>query len=163
MSHQQPLARPDRRTPSRARRPRAVAAAGALAALVLVTACGGGDEDKAAATPSRTAAPAAGVVAPAKVEVIAGLAGCTAKIRTEADELREGVCHTPKGDFLITTFPEERLKETWLESARVYGGTYLVGMRWVVSAKPRMLEPLRAKLGGTIRELSGIGPRANSS
>ncbi|CAL9285130.1 hypothetical protein ABZ568_42450 [Streptomyces olindensis] len=163
MSHQQPLARSDRRTPSRTRRPRAVAAAGVLAALVLVTACGGGDDDKAAAKPSRAAAPAAGVVAPAKVEVIAGLAGCTAKIRTEADELREGVCHTAKGDFLITTFPEERLKETWLESARVYGGTYLVGMRWVVSAKPEMLEPLRAKLGGTIRKLSGIGPDANAS
>ncbi|MET9814769.1 hypothetical protein [Streptomyces sp. NPDC006355] len=147
---------------------RAVAAAGGLAALLLVTACGGGDGDKAAATPSGSAArgsaaPAAGVVAPAKVEVIAGLAGCTAKIRTEADELREGVCHTAKGDFLITTFPEERLKETWLESARVYGGKYLVGMRWVVSAEPEMLEPLRAKLGGTIRELSGIGTGANAS
>ncbi|MET9868959.1 hypothetical protein ABZZ16_22785 [Streptomyces sp. NPDC006386] len=173
MSHQPPLVRPARRTPSRARRLRAVAAAGVLAALLLVTACGGGDGDKAAATPSGaeargseargSAAPAAGVVAPAKVEVIADLAGCTAKIRTEADELREGVCHTAKGDFLITTFPEERLKETWLESARVYGGKYLVGMRWVVSAKPEMLEPLRAKLGGTIRELSGIGTGANAS
>lgn len=163
MSHQQPLVRSDRRAPSRVRRLRAVAAAGVLVALAPVTACGGGDDDEAAATPSRTAAPAAGVVAPAKVEVIAGLAGCTAKIRTEADELREGVCHTAKGDFLITTFPEERLKETWLESARVYGGTYLVGMRWVVSAKPAMLEPLRAKLGGTIRELSGVGPGADAS
>ncbi|MEU0589335.1 hypothetical protein [Streptomyces sp. NPDC006132] len=162
MSHQPPLVRPARRTPSRARRLRAVAAVGVLAALPLVTACGGGDGDKAAATASGAAArgpaaPAAGVVAPAKVEVIADLAGCTAKIRTEADELREGVCHTAKGDFLITTFPEERLKETWLESARVYGGKYLVGMRWVVSAEPEMLEPLRAKLGGTIRELSGSG------
>ncbi|AXE90252.1 hypothetical protein [Streptomyces sp. Go-475] len=186
MSHQPPLVRPARRTPSRARRLRAVAAAGVLAALLLVTACGGGDGDTAAVTPSGSAAsaseasgseasgsaasgsaakgsaaPAAGVVAPAKVEVIAGLAGCTAKIRTEADELREGVCHTAKGDFLITTFPEERLKDTWLESARVYGGTYLVGMRWVVSAKPETLEPLRAKLGGTIRELSGIGANAS--
>jgi hypothetical protein len=134
----------------------------------LVTACGGGDDDKPAAhggtaAPSGSAAPAAGVVAPAKVEVIAGLTGCKVKIRTEADELREGVCHTKKGDYLITTFPEEKLKETWLESAGVYGGTYLVGMRWVVSAKPEMLEPLRAKLGGTVRELRGIGPSANAS
>ncbi|GGW96955.1 hypothetical protein [Streptomyces lomondensis] len=170
MSQQQPPVRSDRRTPSRARRLRAVAAAGVLVVLPLVTACGGGGGDKAAppsgsgaGTPSVSAAPAAGVVAPAKVEVIAGLAGCTAKIRTEADELREGVCHTAKGDFLITTFPEERLKETWLESARVYGGTYLVGMRWVVSAEPELLEPLRAKLGGTVRELSGIGPGADDS
>ncbi|MFF8673752.1 hypothetical protein [Streptomyces sp. NPDC015242] len=164
MSQQPPTVRPTHRTPSRARRLRAVAAAGVLAVLTLATACGGGGGDgTAAAKPGASGAPAAGVVAPAKVEVIAGLVGCTAKIRTEADELREGVCHTPKGDFLITTFPEERLKETWLESARVYGGRYLVGMRWVVSAEPDMLEPLRAKLGGTIRELSGIGTRPGTS
>ncbi|GAA4317385.1 hypothetical protein GCM10023086_40330 [Streptomyces venetus] len=167
MSQQQPHARPTGRTPSRTRRLRAAAPAAALVVLSLATACDGGDDEPAgggkAAKPSGAAAPAAGVVAPAKVEVIAGLAGCKVKIRTEADELREGVCHTEKGDFLITTFPEEKLKETWLESARVYGGKYLVGMRWVVSAKPGMLEPLRAKLGGTVRELSGIGPTANGS
>ncbi|MFC9503065.1 hypothetical protein [Streptomyces sp. NPDC057002] len=168
MSQQQPHAPSNRRTPSRAHRLRIAAAVGALVALPLVTACGGGDDKKPAgsgkaATPSGAAAPAAGVVAPAKVEVIAGLAGCKAKIRTEADELREGVCHTKKGDFLITTFPEEKLKETWLESARVYGGKYLVGMRWVVSAKPGMYESLRAKLGGTVEEMQGIGPSANPS
>ncbi|MFJ5997483.1 hypothetical protein [Streptomyces sp. NPDC092370] len=162
MFQQRPHVRSTRRTPSRARR-RIAATAGVLAVLPLVTACGGGDGRGAATTPSVSAAPAAGVVAPAKVEVIAGLTGCKAKIRTEADELREGVCRTRKGDYLITTFPEEGLKETWLESARVYGGTYLVGMRWVVSAKPAVLEPLRAKLGGTVRTLTGVGPRANPS
>ncbi|GGW46518.1 hypothetical protein AB0E64_15240 [Streptomyces caelestis] len=164
MSQQQPHATSNRRPLPRAPRLRAAA----LVVLPLVTACGGGDDEKPAAggraaTPSGSAAPAAGVVAPAKVEVIAGLTGCEVKIRTEADELREGVCHTETGDHLITTFPEEKLKETWLESAGVYGGTYLVGMRWVVSAKPEMLEPLRAKLGGTVRELRGIGPSANAS
>ncbi|WP_333935130.1 hypothetical protein [Streptomyces sp. AHA2] len=109
------------------------------------------------------AAPAAGVVAPAKVEVIAGPAGCRADIRTEAEELREGVCRTREGDFPITTFPEERLEETWLEPARVHGGTHLVGMRRVVSAKPAMPQPLRAKLGGEIRRPSGIGPRPAAS
>ncbi|WP_030248398.1 MULTISPECIES: hypothetical protein [unclassified Streptomyces] len=168
MSQQQPHARSTARTPFRTHRLRAAALAGALAVLPLVTACGGGDDAEPAGsrktvTPSGSAAPAAGVVAPAKVEVIAGLTGCKVKIRTEADELREGVCHTKKGDFLITTFPEEKLKETWLESASVYGGKYLVGMRWVVSAKPKMLEPLRAKLGGTIRDLQGIGPKTNAS
>lgn len=168
MSQHQPHARSNRRPLWRAPRLRAAAPAAALVVLPLVTACGGGDDDKRAArgrsaTPSGSAAPAAGVVAPAKVEVIAGLTGCKVKIRTEADELREGVCRTEKGDYLITTFPEERLKETWLESASVYGGRYLVGMRWVVSAEPEMLEPLRAELGGTVRELRGVGPSANAS
>ncbi|MFD5233300.1 hypothetical protein ACFWJ5_33195 [Streptomyces qaidamensis] len=160
MSQQQPPVRSTRRSPSRVTRPGALAAAGVLVVLPLVTACGG-DKDAGGgkAAPSVTAAPAAGVVAPAKVEVIAGLTGCKAEIRIDADELRQGLCRTKKADYLITTFPEEKLKETWLESARVYGGKYLVGTRWVVSVKPALLESFRAKLGGTIRELRGIGPK----
>ncbi|WP_435799400.1 hypothetical protein [Streptomyces antibioticus] len=127
----------------------------------MATACSGSGEDDTSAKskPSEvSAAPAAGVVAPAKVEVIAELTGCKPKIRIDADELRQGLCHTDKVDFSITTFPEEKYKDTWLESASIYGGTYLVGSRWVVAAKPEMLEGFRAKLGGTIRELSGLGP-----
>ncbi|MFJ7076944.1 hypothetical protein [Streptomyces sp. NPDC098781] len=128
--------------------------------MLTVTACGGGDDKPAAARSSQTnvSATVAGVVAPAKVEVIAGLTGCKVKIRTEADQLREGVCHTEEGDFLITTFPAEKYKLTWLDSAAVYGGEYLVGTRWVVSAKPVLLETLRPRLGGTIQELRGTGP-----
>ncbi|MEH0425493.1 hypothetical protein SAMN06272781_0770 [Streptomyces sp. 1222.2] len=139
----------------------------AASLALLVTACGGGggeaaDGATADGGPSKptamSGAPAAGVVAPAKVEVIAELTGCEPKIRIDADELRQGVCHTTAVDYLVTTFPEERYKETWLESAAIYGGTYLVGPRWVVSAKPELLEGLRDKLGGTVRELSGLGP-----
>ncbi|MFK0124695.1 hypothetical protein ACIQSP_15425 [Streptomyces nigra] len=143
---------------------RAALAAG-LAPLLLATACGGGDSGSAAASsgPPKVSATEAGVVAPAKIEVIAGLTGCKVKIRTEADELREGVCRTKQGDYLVTTFPEEKLKRTWLESASVYGGTYLVGTRWVVSGKPAVLERLRPRIGGTMEQLRGIGPSAGPS
>ncbi|MFC5213179.1 hypothetical protein [Streptomyces coerulescens] len=144
------------------RNARRAAAAGILVLLftVTATACGGGDDEGASAqsSPSNVAATVAGVVAPAKVEVIADLTGCKVKIRTDADELREGVCHTKRGDYLITTFPEEKFKLTWLDSASVYGGKYLVGTRWVVSAKPKLLEQLRPQLGGKIQELQGVGP-----
>ncbi|MFJ3863267.1 hypothetical protein [Streptomyces nigra] len=143
---------------------RAALAAG-LAPLLLATACGGGDSGSAAASsgPPKVSATEAGVVAPAKIEVIAGLTGCKVKIRTEADELREGVCRTKQGDYLVTTFPEEKLKRTWLDSASVYGGTYLVGTRWVVSGKPAVLERLRPRIGGTMEQLRGIGPSAGPS
>ncbi|WAZ26047.1 hypothetical protein STRCI_007589 [Streptomyces cinnabarinus] len=133
-------------------------------APLLVTGCGAGadDADKVTKSAKVSAAPSAGVVAPAKVEVIAGLTGCKAKIRIDADELRQGVCHTEKADYLITTFPEEELKQTWLDSASVYGGSYLVGTRWVLSAKPELLGSFREKLGGTIQELQGIGPDPGS-
>lgn len=151
-----------------ARLVRGAALAGSLAVLPLAVACGGGEDDAAAerrrattsATASVTAAPAAGVVAPAKVEVIAGLTGCTARIRVDADELREGLCHTKRGDYLITTFPAEQYKLTWLDSIAMYGGKYLVGARWVVSAPPELLEGFRSRLGGTVRQLRGIGPTA---
>lgn len=143
-----------------------VATAGGLVLLLLSTAACGGGEDKGAApksSPTNVAATVAGVVAPAKVEVIADLTGCKVKIRTEADELREGVCHTEKGDYLITTFPQEKFKLTWLDAAAVYGGKYLVGTRWVVSAKPKLLEQLRPRLGGDIQQLQGVGPAPTTS
>ncbi|MDN3025826.1 hypothetical protein [Streptomyces sp. S.PB5] len=129
--------------------------AGGLALLTLTTGCGGGSDEtsKVSSNSQVTAAPSAGVVAPAKVEVIAGLTGCKVKIRTDADELREGVCETAKGDYLITTFPEERFKLTWLDSASIYGGKYLVGTRWVVSAPEALLKEFRSELGGTIQQL----------
>jgi hypothetical protein len=148
---------------------RGAALIGSLALLLLATACSGDDdgdaaESKQAKKAAMSAAPAAGVVAPAKVEVIANLTGCKPKIRIEADELRQGLCHTKKVDYLITTFPEEKYKQTWLDSAAIYGGKYLVGSRWIVSAKePEMLEQFRAKLGGNIQQLRGIGPTPSAS
>ncbi|WP_413253611.1 hypothetical protein [Streptomyces mirabilis] len=85
--------------------------------------------------------------------MIANLTGCKVTIRIEAKELREGACHTETGDYLITTLPEERYKVTWLDSAASYGDTCLVGPRWAISAEPTVLEPLRAKVGGTVRRL----------
>ncbi|MEV0224067.1 hypothetical protein [Streptomyces sp. NPDC050704] len=144
---------------------RVAAVVGSLALVHLAAACSGGGDSTAKGGPSEISdAPAAAVVAPAKVEVIAGLTGCKPKIRIEADELRQGLCHTKKVDYLITTFPEEKYKETWLDSAAVYGGKYLVGSRWIVSAKePEMLEQFRTKLGGTVRQLQGIGPNPEPS
>jgi len=137
---------------------RAVALAALLTAAVLplATACTSDSAKKASSSASESAVPApvAAVVAPAKVEVIAQITGCKVKIRTDAKELREGVCHTADGDYLITTFPEEKYKLTWLDSAAIYGGKYLVGTKWVISAPPKLQELLRAKVGGTIEDLS---------
>jgi hypothetical protein len=73
-----------------------------VGSLALGTACGGG-EDGTARTPrpsKSSAAPAAGIVAPARIEVIAGPTGCEAEIRIEADELREGLCRGERDEGL---------------------------------------------------------------
>jgi hypothetical protein len=150
------------RIPSTTRLVRGATLAGSLALLPLAAACSGGEDDTSersrATRTAVTAAPEAGVVAPAKVEVIAELTGCKARIRVEAEELRQGVCHIKKADYLITTFPQDEFQQVWLDSAAMYGGKYLVGTRWVVSAQPKMLERFRPRLGGTIRQLGVAGP-----
>ncbi|MFR0352273.1 hypothetical protein [Streptomyces sediminimaris] len=160
---QQP--RQERRTPLAARPVRGAVLVAGLALLPLSTACGSEADDAAVdGDPSQiSGAPAAGVVAPAKVEVIAALTGCKVKIRTEAKELREGICHTKEGDYLITTFPEERYKKSWLDTVSMYRGNYLVGSRWVVSAPPKALKAFRPKLGGEIVRMSGTGPGVTQS
>lgn len=146
-----------RRSPGRAV---VLAALLTAVALPLATACtsdSGSDSGKEAspsASESLPPAPVAAVVAPAKVEVIAKLTGCEVTIRTDAKELREGVCHTADGDYLITTFPEEKYKLIWLDSAAIYGGKYLVGTKWVISAPPKLQESLRQKVGGTFEDLN---------
>ncbi|MGY4980688.1 hypothetical protein ACWCYL_26680 [Streptomyces sp. 900105755] len=141
--------------------------AATLAIVPLTAACSGGGDDadtkRRQSKVSVSDAPASGVVAPAKVEVIASLIDCKPEIRIEATELRQGLCHTKQVDYLITTFPTDELKETWLDSASGYGGRYLVGTRWIVSAQPQMLAGFRDKLGGTIRERRGFGPAAEPS
>ncbi|MFF4398104.1 hypothetical protein [Streptomyces sp. NPDC001480] len=151
-----------------ARLARHAALAGSLALLPLTVACGGIGDDEASPDGRKSKSPAisaqqAQVVAPAKVEVIAGLTGCEVKIRVDADELREGICHTKDGDYLITTFPEEKYQQTWLDSISPYQGTYLVGTRWVVSAQPKMLNRFRTKLGGDVVHVTGTGPTAAPS
>ncbi|MEV5451815.1 hypothetical protein ACGFWG_37785 [Streptomyces sp. NPDC048405] len=138
----------------------AVVMAGALALVPLAAACG---RVEGAGRPSQTSVPAAAAMAPAKVEVIANLTGCEPNIRVEATELREGICHTEQGEYLITTFPEEKYKRTWLETARVYGGTYLVGSRWVVSAEPKTLAALHKRIGGDVQRLQSFGSSLSAS
>ncbi|WP_046730338.1 lipoprotein [Streptomyces humi] len=153
-----------RRSPT-GRLVRGAAVLGSLALLPLTAACTGEDDatdDKSSKTRT-VSAQEAQVVAPAKVEVIANLTQCKPKIRVEAEELREGVCHTKGGDYLITTFPEERHKQTWLDTIAMYQGTYLVGTRWVVSAQPKVLKAFQPKLGGDIVHMTGMGPGVTQS
>ncbi|KOG43624.1 hypothetical protein [Streptomyces resistomycificus] len=164
---QQSFRGPAERTPATERLARGAALTGGLALLALSAACGSAGEGAAPQgakeRASVTAAPAVGVVAPAKVEVIANLTGCKAEIRIDADELREGLCRTKEAKYVITTFPEEKYKETWLDAAAVYGGQYLVGPRWAIGAKPEVLEELRPKVGGTVRQLRAVGPPPSAS
>ncbi len=73
-------------------------------------------------------------------------------MQVEADELRQGVCRTSKGQYSVTTFATEKGKQEWLDDALSYGGAYLIGTRWIVLGNTEeMLESFRATLGGSVR------------
>jgi hypothetical protein len=45
-------------------------------------------------------------------------------------------------------------QRAWLDHAQQYGGVYLVGNRWLLSAKSAAyMETLRAKFGGSVEDL----------
>lgn len=58
---------------------------------------------------------------------------------------------------MLLTFDTATGQRDWLVS-QMYGGVYLVGNRWVLSASPRSaMEAARAKLGGMIEEAGAYG------
>lgn len=105
-----------------------------------------------AAVPTAVPTPAPASAGPASIQQIAAVLGCTADIGVVATELRQGSCRTDQGEFRMLTFAADTGQRAWLTEAQAYGGTYLVGSRWIVTAQSReALAGLRATLGGTIQ------------
>lgn len=88
---------------------------------------------------------------PATLQQIAKAIGCEAEVTVDADELREGACTTKQGAYRMATFAADEGQRAWLTESQDYGGIYLVGNRWVVTAQTAdSLSSLRGNLGGTI-------------
>ncbi|TDU74870.1 hypothetical protein [Streptomyces sp. KS 21] len=144
------------------RSPRTAAAAALLATLL----CGGcaarvaaGPQDPAASS----SAPASSA-RPAPLQEIAAALGCTPEITVDAEELREGACGAGQEGFRMATFTTEQGRQSWLTEAQMYGGTYLVGPTWVVTAaSAEALAPARTRLGGTIETAPGHGGAAHEA
>ncbi|WP_329376816.1 hypothetical protein OG625_04835 [Streptomyces sp. NBC_01351] len=122
-------------------------AAAACGALLCVGGC---------AAPGPARAPATRSVS---IEEIASAIGCTAEVSVEAEELRQGGCETGQGAYRMATFAADEGLRSWLAEARVYGGSYLVGNRWVVTTRETgALSSLRDRLGGSLDTGTPHGP-----
>ncbi|MPY44385.1 hypothetical protein FNH04_32110 [Streptomyces phyllanthi] len=119
-------------------------AAGAVAALVVLTGCGsdGGGEAKAKVPETATGS----------LEHIASEAGCKPNMQTDADTIRQAICKTSDGKFVLATFATDRGQREWLNGAKDYGGYYLVGRKWVAVGEEKTVTALRGQLGGTMEE-----------
>ncbi|MGW7414579.1 hypothetical protein [Streptomyces sp. NPDC054863] len=110
--------------------------AGVLVALVLVAGCAG---------PPAEPREAAGTL-----EELAAKAGCVPDIGTEAAEIRQADCRIDSGRYVLATFATDRGRQEWLDAADDYGGSYLVGRKWVAAGDEAVVTALRGRLGGTV-------------
>jgi hypothetical protein len=124
----------------------AVSAAGAVAALVVLTGCGSDDGGEAKVPETATGS----------LEHIAGEVGCKPNMQTDADTIRQAICKNTDGEFngkfILATFATDRGQREWLNGAKDYGGYYLVGRKWVAVGEEKTVTGLRGRLGGTMEE-----------
>jgi len=119
-------------------------AAGAVAMLVL-TGCGSGDDGKKA----EDAVPK---TATGSLEHLASEAKCKPNIQIDADTIRQAICKTSGGKFILATFATDRGQAEWINGAKDYGGYYLTGRKWVAVGPEKTVTALRGRLGGTVEE-----------
>ncbi|MET4925975.1 hypothetical protein P3L51_27100 [Streptomyces sp. PSRA5] len=123
----------------RTERPRVALVVPALA-LALLSGCGTNDDE----------APKAPRTATGSLEQLAEKAECDPNVQTDAEELRQANCKTGYGRYILTTFATDRGLREWINEANDYGGSYLVGRKWVASGDAKVVESLRGRLGGTV-------------
>ncbi|KFK89100.1 hypothetical protein IX27_12760 [Streptomyces sp. JS01] len=88
------------------------------------------------------------------LEELAKKAGCDPNVQTDAAELRQANCKADDGRYVLTTFATDRGQREWINEAKDYGGSYLVGRRWVAVGEPEVVAALRGRLGGTVETAS---------
>ncbi|MBA2948492.1 hypothetical protein [Streptomyces himalayensis] len=126
-----------------------LAAAGAVVLLAL-TGCGAGEDPDGAPK-----------TATGSLEHLAGEVDCKPDIQTDADELRQAICRNGDGRFVLATFATDRGQREWLNQAKDYGGSYLVGPKWVAVGEAKVVTALRGRLGGTVE--TGTSHHSGSS
>ncbi|MEE1755198.1 hypothetical protein [Streptomyces sp. SP18CS02] len=126
-------------------RMRVALAAVALAALGVPALAGCGGDGSGSDVP-RTAT--------GTLEQLARQAECEPNISTDAEELRQANCATEDGTYVLATFATDRGLREWINEANDYGGSYLVGRKWVAVGDEKVVTALRGRLGGAVETTS---------
>ena len=119
--------------------------------LILLAGCGG----------SGDTAPTVPKTATGSLEQIASQGEVRSKSADRRHRASPGQLRTDDGRYVLATFATDRGQWEWINEAKDYGGSYLVGRKWVVVGDPRVVTALRARLGGTVetgRPITGPGP-----
>lgn len=121
---------------------RPMLAPAALAAVLALTGCGAGG-DGADTVPA---------TATGSLEHLAAEAECTPDMQTDADTIRQALCGKGAGKYVLATFSTDRGQREWINTAKDYGGYYLVGRKWVAVGHEDVVADLRGTLGGTLEQ-----------
>ncbi|MGI5202708.1 hypothetical protein ACQEU6_14195 [Spirillospora sp. CA-108201] len=87
---------------------------------------------------------------PASLAELAQQTDCSLTGKRKVEDLEQGNCKTARGRYVLLSFTSDNGMNAWLEEAKPWGGTYLVGARWVAVSQQQTLESLRGDLGGKI-------------
>ncbi|MDA0632127.1 hypothetical protein OUY22_01765 [Nonomuraea sp. MCN248] len=103
------------------------------------------------AAPPAAGGPPAPEATEQSIDQLGAALGCPRPdVQVDAEELRQAACQTSSNRATLVTFATGKGQRDWLDAAQPYGGSYLVGERWVVVSEPPVLESLRTRLGGRI-------------
>ncbi|MFI2369781.1 hypothetical protein [Streptomyces sp. NPDC018833] len=128
--------------------------------LFLAAACSSAGDDGRVGADGEAKAPR---TATGSLEEIAHRAACEPNIQTDAAELRQANCKTADGRYVLVTFTTDRGQREWINEANDYGGTYLVGRKWVAVGDEKVVAALRDRLGGTVEKGEQHGSHTGGS
>ncbi|MFC8866082.1 hypothetical protein ACFUAC_00105 [Streptomyces sp. NPDC057148] len=114
----------------------------AAAAVLALTGCGS-DGDGEAAVPE---------TATGSLEHLAAEVKCEPDMQTDADTIRQALCGRGDEKYVLATFATDRGQREWINTAKDYGGYYLVGRKWVAVGHEDVVADLRGRLGGTLEQ-----------
>src|SRR5688500_9890327 len=66
------------------------------------------------------------------VEELAEQVGGTPEFQGKPSDFRQAACATDATRYMLLDFTTDEKKQAWLDTARLYGATYLVGDRWAL-------------------------------
>ncbi|KAF2780541.1 MULTISPECIES: hypothetical protein [Streptomyces] len=121
---------------------RPLLAPAALAAVLALTGCGAGGDGGAAVPETATGS----------LEHLAAEAECAPNMQTDADTIRQALCREGDEKYVLATFATDRGQREWINTAKDYGGYYLVGRKWVAVGHEDVVADLRGRLGGTLEQ-----------
>ena len=128
----------------------------AIAGALVVAGCGVPAQTAPVATTRSTPPPKP--TKPYTVEQLAATVGCTPDFQGKTSDFRQANCTIGETDFLMLDFLTDDGQRAWYDNAKIYGGSYLVGERWILasSSEDEMIK-LQDELGGSIEQDKSMG------